>query len=47
MVNEHLIRFAHPFGAVLKHVQPVVVSRLLTLQARRAADFDQILTAWE
>ena len=29
-VNEHLIRFAHPFGAALKRVQPSAVSLLLT-----------------
>ncbi|MPS42462.1 MAG: hypothetical protein E2596_03485 [Pseudomonas sp.] len=29
-VNEHLTRFAHPFGAALKRVQPTAVSLFLT-----------------
>ena len=35
VVNEHLIRSAHPSGAVLKHVQPVAVSLFLTLRWQR------------
>ncbi|VXC06784.1 conserved hypothetical protein [Pseudomonas sp. 8O] len=29
-VNEHLIRFAHPFGAALKRVQLLAVRPVLT-----------------
>ena len=39
VVNEHLIRFAPPFGAVLKHVQLVAVSLFLTPRWQRT-------TAW-
>ncbi len=34
-VNEHLIRFAHPFGAALKHVQPSAVNLFLTQRWQR------------
>ncbi|PXF28644.1 hypothetical protein WH50_25185, partial [Pokkaliibacter plantistimulans] len=38
-LNEHLTRFARPFGAVLKHVQPVAVSLFLTRYSTTQVDF--------
>ncbi|WP_207780211.1 hypothetical protein, partial [Pokkaliibacter plantistimulans] len=40
-LNEHLTRFARPFGAVLKHVQPSAVSLFLTRYSATQIDFQR------